>query len=367
MAADAAHRVKSATMAASRTTPAKTDGTMNRATVAMGFVTGLLSGVRARRLDPAPMLAAARIDRAALGSQQGRVPVEAYAALYNAVVLRLGDEAFALFRQPLRPGTFEFLCRAMLGSRDLGEALDRAARFLRLVLPEIAIRVERHGATARLVIEERRRLYRRANDPRRVFAFEWLLRLLHGVACWLVARALPLDEVRFPFARPAHAADYSLIYAERAHFGGDALVAHFDAGLLELPIRRDAQDVDAFLEGAPGKIAVLYRRDRDVARAVREVLAKSLASAPGFDEVARTLGTAPRTLHRQLGAEGTSFRAIKASLRREQALARLEKTRQSVADIAVELGYSEPSAFYRAFHAWTGEGPSAHRRRRAPS
>lgn len=367
MPPDAANRVKSATVATHKLPAPPADRTANRASVAMGFVTGLLSGVRARRLDPRPLLAAARIDPAALRDAHGRVPVEAYAALYNAVVLRLGDEAFGLFPDPLRPGTFEFLCRAMLGSRDLGEALDRAARFLRLLLPDLGIHVERHGAVAALVVEEKRRLYRHANDPRRVFAFEWLLRLLHGVACWLAARALPLEEVHFPFARPAHAADYSLIYAERAHFGGAALVASFDASLLDLPVRRDTRDVDAFLEGAPGKIAMLYRRDRDVARAVHDALARSLASAPGFDEVARTLGTAPRTLHRQLSAEGTSFRAIKASLRREQALARLEKTRQSVADIAAELGYSEPSAFYRAFHAWTGEAPSAHRRRRAPS
>ena len=44
-------------------------------------------------------------------------------------------------------------------------------------------------------------------------------------------------------------------------------------------------------------------------------------------------------------------------------MARLEKTRQSVAEIAAELGYSEPSAFFRAFHGWTGEAPSAHRKR----
>jgi AraC-like DNA-binding protein len=329
----------------------------------MGFVTGLLSGLRAQGINPGPVLKHAGIEPAALRESRGRVPVQAYAALYNAVVLRLGDEAFGLFPEPLRPGTFEFLCRGMLGSRDLGEALDRAARFLRLVLPYLEVRIERDATSARLVVEERRRLWRRSGDPRRVFAFEWLLRLLHGVACWVAARALALDEVRFPFARPPHAADYSLIYAERPRFGGAALVASFDAALLELPTRREAQEIDAFLEGAPGKIAMLYRRDREMARAVRGVLGRSLAAAPGFDEVALTLGIAPRSLHRQLRAEGTSFRSIKASLRREQALSRLEKTRQSVAQIAADLGYSEPSAFYRAFHAWTGEGPRAHRRR----
>jgi AraC-like DNA-binding protein len=333
----------------------------------MGFVAGLLSGVRARRLDAAPLLAAAGLTRAPQAEPRGRIPLAAYAALYNAVVARLDDEGFGLFRAPLRQGTFEFLCRSMLGSRDLAEALDRAARFLRLVLPDLDIRLERDGSFARLGIAERRRLQRRADDPRRVFAFEWLLRLLHGVSCWLVARALPLDQVRFPFPRPAHAADYALIYAERAEFDGTALVASFDAALLALPVRRDAAELEAFLEGAPGKIAMLYRRDRDIARAVRDLLSRSLAESPTFEEVARALRIAPRTLHRRLRDEGTSFRAIRAALRRELALARLERTRHSVADIAAELGYSEPSAFFRAFQGWTGEAPSAHRRRRGAS
>jgi AraC-like DNA-binding protein len=329
----------------------------------MGFVTGLLSGMRARRMDLSASLAAAGLARHAASDRRGRVPLAAYAALYNAVVERMRDEGFGLFRAPLPPGTFEFLCRAMLGSRDLAEALDRAARFLRLVLPDLVVAIERDAHHGRIVVREARRLPRRAGDPRRVFAFEWLLRMLHGVSCWLAARALPLAEVRFPFARPAHAADYALIYAERVLFGGEALVASFEVSLLDLPVRRETADLPAFLDGAPGKIAMLYRRDREMARAVRDLLSSSLAEAPPFDEIARRLNIAPRTLHRRLREEGTSFRAIKAALRRDIALARLEKTRQSVAHIAAELGYSEPSAFFRAFHGWAGEGPTAHRRR----
>jgi AraC-like DNA-binding protein len=365
MAAGAGHRVNSASMiqAVSPAVPS-TEGS-NRATVAAGFVTGLLSGLRALRMDPAPLLRQAGVDPGVLADAGARVPVAGYADLYNRVVRHLDDEGFALFPAPLRCGTFEFLCRGAIGSRDLAEALGRAARFLQLVLPDLEIRVERDERHGRLVIAERRRLQRRANDPRRVFAFEWLLRLLHGLGCWLAARALPLEEVRFPFSAPPHAADYALIYTERSRFGADMLVATFDAALLDLPVRRDSTDIAAFLEGAPGKIVMLYRRDRDVARAVRDLLARSLAAAPGFDEAARILHLSPRTLHRRLREEGTSFRAIKEALRRDIAYARLEKSRRSVADIAAELGYSEPSAFFRAFHAWAGEGPSAHRRKRA--
>ncbi len=344
----------------------------DRATVAAGFVTGMLSGLRARRVDPLPLLRAASIPASVLAERRVRVPIASYVALYNAVVRELGDEGFALFREPLRPGTFEFLCRSVAGSATLGEALDRAARFLGLVLPDLGVRVARSGGSGWLEIAERRRLHARLADPRRVFAFEWLLRLLHALACWLVGRGIALDTVRFPFPRPPHAGDYALVYAERCAFLDESagaaapsppLAASFDAALLDLPVVREPSEVEAFLEGAPGRISMLYRRDRGLARAVRELLGRDLAEAPDLAAAARTLGLSPRTLHRRLRDEGSGFRAIKDELRRERALARLEKTRESIAGIAAELGYSEPSAFFRAFQGWRGEAPSAHRRR----
>lgn len=323
----------------------------------------MVSGLRARGMDPGPLLASSGVAAEALADPGARTPIGAYAELYNEVVGELGDEGFGLFSTPVRPGAFEFLCRSIVGAATLGEALDRACRFLGLVLPDLTVRVAVEGDEARVEIAERRLLQTRISDPRRVFAFEWLLRLLHGLACWLAARGLTLDEVRFPYPRPPHAADYALVYTEKSVFDAPMLVARLDSKLLALPVRRTESDLASFLDGAPGKISMLYRRDRDAARAVREALGRSLEGAPDFDEVARLLHVSPRTLHRRLADEGTSFRSIKEHLRRELALQRLEKTRASVADIATELGYSEPSAFFRAFRGWTGASPSAHRRR----
>lgn len=326
---------------------------------------GMLAGVRLKGIDPAPFLAAAGVPATILSNEQARIPIGDYAALYNIVVRELDDEAFALFSSPLRLGTFEFLCRGVRSSPDLREALERTARFMRLVLPDLRIALECEGATARITLAERRRLRPRDDDPARVFAFEWLLRLLHGLACWLVARSLPLNEVAFPYPAPAHAADYALVYTERSRFGGAELVATLDSAFLDLPVRRDERELEGFLLNAPGKIAMLYRRDREMARAVRELLARSLAAAPGLEGAARALHVSPRTLHRRLREEGTSFRDLKDRVRRELALARLRKPRQSVADLAAELGYSEPSAFFRAFRAWTGMAPTEFRRRHA--
>ena len=337
--------------------------TRHAATVAAGFVTGMLAGLRARGLYADPLLEEIGANPGLLAQSGARVPLDDYATLYNAVVRATGDEGFAIFSQPLRSGTFEFLCRCVVSSATLAEALDRASRFLRLVLPDLRVTITRRGPWAHIDVEEMRALAEKKDDPARVFAYEWLLRLLHGLSCWLVGRGLVLDRVEFPYPPPPHAADYGLVYTEHSVFHRPRLVATFDAELLELPVRRDESDLAAFLEGAPGKIAVLYRRDREMVRSVRALLAKSIADSPTLEDAARHLNLSPRTLHRRLHEEGSSFREIKDKVRREIAMARLEKTRQSVAEIAAELGYSEPSAFFRAFQGWTGEAPSTHRKR----
>ena len=332
----------------------------NRATVAAGFVRGLLSGLAPQRAEG--VLGAAGLGRNHLDDAV-RTPIAAYAALYNAVVRELSDEGFGLFASPLRPGTFEFLCRGTIGAPTLGIALTRAAHFLAVVLPDLEVRVDSRGEVALIEIRERLRLRAHDSDPRRVFAYEWLLRLLHGLACWLAGRSLALDSVAFPYPQPAHAAEYARVYTERSTFGAPSLVAKLDAKLLGLAVRRNEGELATFLEGAPGKISMLYRRDREMALAVREYLGASLKDAPGFDQVAAALHVSPRSLHRRLAEEDTSFRRIRERLRREQALQRLENTRQSVAEIAEALGYSEPSAFFRAFVGWTGVSPTQHRKR----
>lgn len=336
-----------------------------QATVAMGFVTGMLAGVARRKIDVLPLLAANGIDIADTAS---RIPVASYAALYNLLNRELDDEGFALFAQPMRVGSFEFLCRGCLSAPTLAEALQRASRFLRLVLPDLAVSVRRSRGNAELVIAETRRLAEQPDDPGRVFAFEWLLRLLHGLACWLAGRGLALDSVIFPYRKPAHFADYALIFTEDSRFaptvpgGTGTLVAAFNANLLDLPVRRDEAALATFLDGAPGKITTLYRRDREMVTRIRDLLRAALPETPGLDEIAGRLHLSPRSVHRRLEEEGSSFRAIKDALRRDMALTRLAKTRDPIARVAADLGYGDTSAFYRAFVEWTGMAPAHYRR-----
>lgn len=331
----------------------------HRATVANGFVTGMLAGMVRQGADTGPLLARFGIDHADPAS---RIPIERYAALYNSVIDALDDEGFGLFSQPMRRGSFEFLCRAALGAPTLAVGLERACRFLDLVLPDMQVEIERGREFALLHIAERRGLADDQDDPGRVFAFEWLLRLFHGVASWLAGRGLALDAVSFPYSPPAHVADYALVYTADSRFGTGMLTAQLRDHLLDLPIRRDEAALQAFLGGAPGKISMLYRRDRNTVLRVRDLLRAALPDVLTVETVADRLHMSPRTLHRRLEEEGSGFRAIKDALRRDIALARLAKSSQPVAALAADLGYADPSAFYRACVAWTGVSPDRYRR-----
>jgi len=333
--------------------------------VAIGFVSGILSGVGRAGLAPESLLEHAEIATHLLHDRSARIPVARYAALYRLINDSLDDEGFALFSRPLHRGSFEFLCRAALSATTLAEALDRIARFLHVVLDDLEVELETSGRAAVIVISEEQALP--VGPAGRVFAFEWLLRMIHGLAAWLVAHPLPLDEVCFPYPPPLHAADYELVFAPRYTFDAPRLEARFPAEWLALPVRRDEAALTQFLMGAPASITTLYRRDRALSLRVRDHLRAALPEHLGLPEISRRLFLSPRTLHRRLEDEGTSYRAIKDGLRRDLATDWLAKTTRPLSRIGADLGFADAAAFYRAFTGWTGSGPREYRKRFRPA
>jgi AraC-like DNA-binding protein len=93
----------------------------------------------------------------------------------------------------------------------------------------------------------------------------------------------------------------------------------------------------------------------------REIIRLSTDEAPSMEAVAASLAISPRTLRRRLTEEGYSFQEVKSFAREKRARYYLSHTSLSLSEIAFELGYSELSAFSRAFRTWTGETPQVYR------
>ena len=111
-----------------------------------------------------------------------------------------------------------------------------------------------------------------------------------------------------------------------------------------------------------------YRYDAGIAAAVRRRLNLATPAAwSRFTELAADMRMPPSTLRHRLHDEGQSYAAIKDDIRRDLAVELLLNTSMSIGEIAVQLGYSEPSAFFRAFRKWMGKSPEVFRREEALS
>jgi len=81
----------------------------------------------------------------------------------------------------------------------------------------------------------------------------------------------------------------------------------------------------------------------------------------GVETVAGQLNMSRYTLHKKLKQEGVTFAHLLEQVRREKALAYMKDKTKPLVEIAEQLGFSELSAFSRAFKRWMGTSPAEYR------
>ncbi len=114
-------------------------------------------------------------------------------------------------------------------------------------------------------------------------------------------------------------------------------------------------------------IALSERRARrGLVHRLTQALSQRLDQRPSMADVARDLGCSDRTLRRHLREVGVDYQALLVRLQTESACAQLAQQQRSIQQIAASLGFSQASAFHRAFLRWTGMTPKAWQEAQAP-
>jgi len=326
-------------------------------TVAICFVAAALQSVRARRLNADQLLMNVGLSPSLLQVPQARVSAKLYGALWRAIAFALDDEFFGQDSRRMKVGSFAMLCHSVVACKTLAQALDRSMRFYALILDDISATLEHERpAEARII------LHPRAADAGRMFAHELLLMLLYGVSCWLVGRRIPILRAEFSYAEPQHSAEYRLMYCADLRFNRPHTLIAIESGCLDLPVVQNERSVKEFLRSAPESILLKYKNGSSLAAKVRRRLRQCLpGEVPDFEGLAVELNLTSATMRRRLREEGASYQSIKDQLRRDMAISYLSHSTRSVMDIASELGFSERSAFHRAFRKWTGASPGEFR------
>src|SRR5271170_4706074 len=325
-------------------------------TIAICFVAAALQSVRARNLNADELLAKVGLSASLLQVPQARVSAKLYGALWRAIAFALDDEFFGQDSRRMKVGSFAMLCHSVVVCKTLAQALDRSLRFYALILDDISANLEREAREARIILNER------VAGTGRMFAHELLLMLLYGVSCWLVGRRIPILRTEFSYPEPAHSAEYRLMYCAELAFNRPNTVIAFEASYLDLPVVQNERSIKEFLRTAPESILVKYKNGSSLTAKIRRRLRQFLpGEVPDFEGLADELNMTSATMRRRLHEEGASYQSIKDQLRRDLAISYLSHSSRSVMDIALELGFSERSAFHRAFRKWTGASPGEFR------
>jgi AraC-like DNA-binding protein len=332
-------------------TPAPLRGRRTAATP-MAFVRAVVLAYERYGVDPRAALQQAQITPAELRRSEARITAAQMEALCAFAMQELDDEALGWFSRKLPWGSYGMLCRASITAPTLGVALKRWCRHHRLLTDDLVLDLTVDGPLATVTIDEHRRF-----GALREFCLVTSLRYLHGFACWAIDSRIALRDARFPFAAPPHRDVYPVLFPGAVRFDAPQAGFSFDAQDLAMPLRRDERALQAMLQRALPLTVLPYRRDRLLARRVRELLRQDAARLGTADALAQALNLSVRSLHRQLKDEGVGLQALKDEVRRDQASELLLRTDRPVKQVALAVGFDNDKSFARAFKQWTGQSP----------
>lgn len=297
----------------------------------------------------------------------GREPVAgcydgaALSAISRNAKLLMRDELCGLTAHPLRPGAFELMCEIGTLSETVGDALDRAFRFYAAATEDMAFAVAEDGeqdAILTVAIPDT------GHDPARVLPGWWLI-FWQRFAQWLSGEKFPVADVHFPGAAAVPMPEYLEVMGCDCRFGAEIASLRFARSVLARPVVRVPADIPRFLAHRPVDMLTVDDVGDGLVMAIRARMRAHLDSRhslPKLETIAEGLGMCGQTLRRRLEAEGSSYRAIKADVRREVALLCLHDGSIPISQIAARAGFAEANGLARAIRAWAGVSPTAYRR-----
>ncbi|MBB3104911.1 AraC family transcriptional regulator [Azomonas macrocytogenes] len=330
---------------------------IERYSISVHFAQVVIKAARKKGLDEENLLKEAGISRKLLDSSHLRITSDQFSRLMLAI-WRMGDDEFmGLAPYRSRHGVFALMARQAVECRTLGSVYHHLSRFYNLVNDSLRLELRIEGGDALFSMT----LADPGHDPDYLFR-EFFMLLWHRFPSWLIGHRIPLKYITFEYPEPKHLAEYRLMFPCPARFNENSNCFVFGIEALDAPVVQTPATLRTHLKRAPLDWFIRQAYNSAYTRSVLNYLEKAtdLAST-NIGEIANELHLTERTLRRKLSLEGTSFQIIKDGIRRDMAIHYLNQPSISIIQISRQLGFSEPSAFTRAFRQWTGESPKTYR------
>ncbi len=329
-------------------------------TIAAVCVARLLRFAAASGLDPARVSSFVPPEGDLM---ETRIPYSDLLALWESVMRAVDDPSFPV--REAQAGSihdYDAVGLACMTQPTLGEAMRQCVRYSKVWTDVSEWSIERSDRTISLVFGCPGPL-----DLGLRASTENVLADLHHAGRTLTGVDYPAAVVRFRHPAPRDTSAHEAFFGGPVEWGAPRNELTVAAELANLPLPKADPALAAFFDRHVKKLL-----DRDppaperVASRVRAFLLEEVQrGAPTLQTAAAHLRTSPRTLKRRLQEEGTTFQDLLDGVRCDLAKRYLEEQRLALGEVSFLLGFSEPSAFHRAFKRWTGRTPLAYRQ--APS
>jgi AraC-like DNA-binding protein len=284
--------------------------------------------------------------------------------LYTRAVSHLSRHSqVAEGRLPLRSVDWKVILFGLEGGSTLRESIERVGDCMEAIdgrcgLMSLHVRGER--------VELRFDTLRQQRSATNCFIDLVGILQFHAELSWLIGQTLPIIEFALDYPAPVYhgLALPPLPFPVQLTLGwsGFALSAIY----LDYPVVRTPGERGQ--TSAPASLVLLDREDMPAETAalprVRAIAIEELrrnCRLPSFEEIVGQLGCSGATLRRRLAREGSSYREIRNSCRREITLDLLSRTGFSIEEISRRGDFADSDAFRRAFREWTGDTPRSYR------
>lgn len=321
----------------------------------------IINAAEAAGVLPEELCRSVKLDLSALEDADNQILFGQLVALNENAARLTGDEDFGLHvGEKTDVKMYGVLGYVTLNSQTFGEALNRLIRYQQIRTNAVKFSLETIGADAHLAY-----VYQTTDitPQNRRQESEEMMSTIMKVGRDLTGVDWKPREVHFEHAPPENVSEHERIFRAPVGFNKPLTKLIFDSSVLSLPIAEADLTLGSLLERqAMDLLAKSPRHEGAFAGQIQQLIKENLRGGElRMEAVCRKSGTSSRTLQRKLKEEGTSYQKLLEETQREMSEVYLEKPEIAICEIAYLLGFSQPSAFHRAFRRWTGLTPKAFR------
>jgi AraC-like DNA-binding protein len=328
--------------------------------ISIAATTGLLEAITAAGGNPEEILQGFGLDRSVFAKPEGFIPCSVFAGILKEAARSTGDDCFGLhFAERFNPKNIGPLAYVALNSPTIGAGIQNVERYLHVYDSSANwfFTAEGDRGYVRFVLSGL------GIEPMRQSNEHGVTIVINALRMMVGSQWAP-QEVHFAHEAPEETSEHHRIFRCPVLFGCETNALVIELSLVEREVPAADQQLYLIMKQYLDQVLSEMPQEDSFFAAIRKAVAESMRDGdPKLARVAKKLAMGSRTLQRRLREYGFDFKKLVEDTRQRFAVNYLKDRKNSLTEIAFLLGYSELSAFNRAFKRWTGSTPLDYQRK----